>query len=162
MSRTDQARELFTRYGFRPSSSFKFRGVYYSYRVFDEVHNKFRRYSLKDLQDDVRSGRVQPIDPFLHFLQSPATAGDSLRNSDKLERFTRNFPMDKFAMESEGIRRATMEKAQAFRAEIAPKKINKLSDVEPVTIKCKEGDDDENKSTYLLRPLPPLRGSGAR
>ena len=63
---TANAREMFKKYGFIPSNSFKYRGHYYSYRVFDEVHNKFVRYSLKDFQDDIKSGRVQEIDPFLH------------------------------------------------------------------------------------------------
>ena len=147
---TANAREMFKKYGFIPSNSFKYRGHYYSYRVFDEVHNKFVRYSLKDFQDDIKSGRVQEIDPFLHVLQSPGSSGHSLRSSDKLERFTRNFPMDKFRHESEQVRRATMEKVQEFRADIAPKRINNLGDVEAVKIKSSGSDDQDKVSLYAM------------
>ena len=87
-SHTPFVREQFKKYGFIPSNSFKFRGVYYSYRVFDEVHNKFTRYMYKNFLDDIASGKVQPVDPFIHYLQSPATQGQSLRNSDKYYYYT--------------------------------------------------------------------------
>ena len=149
-SYTNQARETFKKYGFIPGNSFKYRGVYYSYRVFDEVHNKFTRYMYKNFLDDIASGKVQPVDPFIHYLQSPATQGQSLRNSDKLERFTTNFPMDKFRLESEEIRKLTMDKVQQFRSDIAPKKINKLEDVEVVHINRRDDEIEDKSSLYAM------------
>ena len=149
-SQTPFAREQFKKYGFIPSNSFKFRGVYYSYRVFDEVHNKFTRYMYKKFLDDIASGKVQPVDPFIHYLQSPTTQGDSLRSSDKLERFTRNFPMDKFRLESEEIRRLTMEKVQQFRSDVAPKKINPLGSVNAVVIKNRDDEIEDKSSLYAM------------
>ena len=149
-SYTNQAREQFKKYGFIPSNSFKFRGVYYSYRVFDEVHNKFTRYMYKKFLDDIASGKVQPVDPFIHYLQSPTTQGDSLRSSDKLERFTRDFPYLPFGYESEEIRRLTMEKVQRFRSEIAPKRINKLGDVEAAVIKHKDNEIEDKSSLFAM------------
>ena len=147
---TINARNLFKKYGFITSNQFQFRGVWDSYRVFDEVHNKFIRYRYKNFIDDVQSGRVQEVDPFIHYLQSPATGGDSIRSSDKLERFTRNFPMDRFKHESKEVRELTMKKVQQFRSDTAPKKINKLLDVEAVEIKRKDNDIDDKSSLYAI------------
>ena len=147
---TIEAQNKFKKYGFIPSYSFKWRGPWHTYRVFDEVNNKFVMYRYKDFDDDVRSGKVQPVDPFLHYLQSPTTQGDSLRSSDKLERFTRDFPYLPFGYESEEIRRLTMKKVQQFRSEIAPKRINKLDDVEAAVIKHKDNEIEDKSSLFAM------------
>ena len=69
-TQTEQARNMFLRYGFMPCKTFRFQGNNKNYRVFDEVNNKFIKYNYGNFLKDISSGKVVEVDPFLHVLQS--------------------------------------------------------------------------------------------
>ena len=58
--------------------------------------------------------------------------------------------MDKFRLESEEIRRLTMEKVQRFRSDVAPKKINPLGSVNAVVIKNRDDEIEDKSSLYAM------------
>ena len=144
--RTAQARRLFMQYGFVPSYTFKLRSPYQSYRVFDEVNNKFLHYQYNTFLRDIKSGKVKPVDPFLHTLRVAAgpASGAGHTSVDKLQRYRDYFPIEVFKQEKEAVQSATMAAAKDMKAKANPKR------PQPIRIDRTNDDDKDKANIYAL------------
>ena len=141
--RTNEARNLFMKYGFMPSISFNFQGTHKNYRVFDEVNNKFVSYKFQNFLNDIKTGKVQEVDPFLHSLNVHTNRIQGPNQPvfvDRLTRYTRYFPIDIFRTESANVRNLTMQKATNFKRMANPRN--------PQDIEVRRAyDTDQDKSS---------------
>ena len=141
---TENARALFERYGFMPTRTFRFQGIHKNYRVFDEVNNRFINYKYQNFLNDVQTGKIKEVDPFLHTLSvanAPSAKYPRQSTADRLTRYTNYFPIETFKKEPANIRADTMKKATELKAQCNPKK-----HPESILIN-RTGDNDKDKAS---------------
>ena len=142
---TESARELFEKYGYMPPADFEYRGYNKKYRVFDEVHNKYTTFTYRTLLNRIKSGKVQPVDPFLHTIFRDYDARTdlfpTLSFSDRLATFRDNLKkfVPKFEFEPVDIQIKTMEKAKELHR-LTLKPIPQNAEIQ------RKHDDIEDKS----------------
>ena len=116
---TQQARDLFNKYGYMPADNFEFTGINKTYTVLDELKNKRVDKNFNTFMRRIRLNKETEVDPFLHSLHAPAPVQTGPITS-RLARYTANFPWEKFQQESPEIRMLTMRKASDFKQKALP------------------------------------------
>ena len=116
---TQQARDLFNKYGYMPRNDFEFVGINRTYRVLNEVLNTFQDVNFNTFMRKIKKNQISEVDPFLNTLyHNPNPQPTHI--SDRLSRYTHDFPFDQFKKESVEIRLLTMRKAQDFKLNSLP------------------------------------------
>ena len=67
---TQQARDLFNKYGYMPRNDFEFVGINKTYRVLNEVLNTLQDVNFNTFLRKIKKNQISEVDPFLHTLQA--------------------------------------------------------------------------------------------
>ena len=140
---TEQARDLFKKYGYMPRNDFEFVGINKTYRVLNEVLNTFQDVNFNTFMRKIKKNQISEVDPFLNTLyHNPNPQPTHI--SDRLSRYTAIFPFDQFKKESVEIRLLTMRKAQDFKQKALPHRHQ--------NVKIERTDDEiqDKSSLYAL------------
>ena len=95
---TQQARDLFNKYGYMPRNDFEFVGINKTYRVLNEVLNTFQDVNFNTFMRKIKKKQISEVDPFLNTLYHNPNP-EPTRMSDRLSRYTAIFPFDQFKKE---------------------------------------------------------------
>ena len=140
---TQQARDLFNKYGYMPTDNFEFVGINKKYRVLDEVKNRYTDMSFNTFMRRIRLNKESEVDPFLHSLYAPAPVRNAPITS-RLAKYTENFPWEKFKQESPEIRMLTMRKASDFKQKALPSNRRKIK------VKRLDNEIEDKASLYAI------------
>ena len=146
-AQTNNAKNLFIKYGFMPSNNFTFQGIHKGYRVFDEVNNKFVNYKYRNFLNDIKTGKVVEVDPFLHTLTVANRQRTQPRqvHTDRLTRYTEYFPIEQFKQEPRAIRAETMRKATELK-----KQASVRNHPDHIHIRRRNDEFEDKSSLYAI------------